>query len=141
MGFIDFIRRRQERTNAQPLDVIFPEIMNSNDDDIKHNVNNKFFAFLKKIGIKEECLKDEKKQGVHYSFHSFRKVASQTMEDMNMKPTYINAIAGWKGDGTFQINYGNGRELQKIAKENEKLKYDFLQPHFDKWKEIMKNID
>lgn len=141
LGFIDFVRRREKRLNVKPLDVIFPEILKDSEDDVKHNLNRGFFGFLKKLGIKQETLKEELANGVHYAFHSFRKVASQTMEDLDIKPSYINTIAGWKGEGTREQNYCNGRELQKIAAENEKLKFTFLQSHFDKWTEIMKKID
>ena len=142
LGFIDFVHRRQEKTNAKPLDVIFPEILKDSQDDVKHNLNKGFFGFLKKLGIKQETLEEELANGTHYVFHSFRKVSSQTMEDMDIKPTYINTIVGWQGDGTtFQKNYGNGREIKKIVEENEKLKFTFLQSHFDKWTKIMKKID
>ena len=74
----------------------------------------------------------------YYRVELPRENASVAMQDAGIIPTYINDIIGWEGKNTMEQSYSN-HTLAQIKKEMSKFNYDFLQPHFDKWKEIMKN--
>ncbi|MBQ2845052.1 MAG: hypothetical protein IJE79_03485 [Alphaproteobacteria bacterium] len=86
-------------------------------------------SFVAKIGIQQP---DNGK----YDFHSFRKNASIGMQDIGIPTSYINQIIGWEGRTTMEASYSN-HALQQIHTQVKRFSYPYLQPHFDKWKQIM----
>ena len=132
LGFVDYVRTRQMKLNASGTDFIFPKCQTTSGQE-----NNKFVArgvlkFLSDIGIKSPG-------GDKLDFHSFRKNASLQLQNIGVLPSFINDIIGWDGKNTMEQSYSNHR-LSEIKEQIDKLNYDFLQPHFDKWKEIMKEV-
>ncbi len=132
LGFVEYVRNRQAKLKAADTDFIFPKCQTSGGQE-----NNKFatrgiLKFLSDIDIKD-------KNGDKQDFHSFRKNASLRLQKVGVLPTFINDIIGWEGKSTMEQSYSNHR-LPEIKEQVDKLNYDFLQPHFDKWKEIMKGV-
>ncbi len=132
LGFVDYVRNRQTKLKATDTDFIFPKCQTSGGQE-----NNKFVVrgvlkFLSEIGIKSP-------HGEKLDFHSFRKNASLRLQEVGILPAFINDIIGWDGKSTMEQSYSNHR-LDEIKEQIDKLNYDFLQPHFDKWQEIMKGV-
>lgn len=71
-----------------------------------------------------------------FDFHSFRKNISIAMQDAGVGGTYINVIISWDGKNTMEQSYSN-HTLAQINDEMKKFSYDFLEPHFAKWKKIL----
>ena len=91
-----------------------------------------FSKFLTKIGVKGKV-----KDG--YDFHSFRKNASLIMQSANIPDAFIENIIGWEGKSIMTKHYSN-HTLTEIKAQMDKFEYDFLKPHFAKWKTIMAGI-
>ena len=128
-GFYDYVVKSKAKRKAKGTDFIFPKCETKG-----HQFNNKLllrtlFPFLKDIGIKSGAYDQ-------YDFHSFRKNASLIMQDAGIGTTYINNIIGWEGKGTMEQSYSD-RKQAEIKEQMDKFSYDFLQPHFDAWKQIM----
>jgi len=129
LGFVDYINRRKAKFKAKDTDFIFP---NCQRNDGKYNTNvvqKGFLQYIKDLGIKQP-------DGDQYDFHSLRNNATEILEKAGVSPIYINKIIGWKGQNTMQQHYSK-RRLDEIKIEVDKLRYDFLQPEFDVWAEIM----
>ena len=58
------------------------------------------------------------------------------MQNVGIVNTYINDVIGWNGRSTMEQSYSNHR-LKEIKAQLDKFEYDFLKPHFAKWKTIM----
>jgi integrase len=129
VGFVDYIKRKQKKLKATDTDFIFPRCITSG-NVYYEKYPRIFFNFLKDIGIKADKGRDG------YDFHSFRKNISTAMQDAKIVNSYINDVVGWKGNGTMEQHYSN-HTLPQIKTELEKFGYDFLAPHFAKWKAIM----
>lgn len=130
MGFVDWVKARKEKLNTTDDDFVFPKCKTKTG-----NFENKYWSrglavFLKEIGVKS-------KNGDQLDFHSFRKNASLRLQNAGIIQSFINDIIGWEGKNTMEQSYSN-HTIPQIKEQIDKLNYDFLQPHFDKWKEIMK---
>ena len=58
------------------------------------------------------------------------------LQDTGLPNSYINDIIGWEGKGTMEESYSK-HTLDQIKKKLDSFEYDFLKPHFAKWKAIM----
>ena len=130
LGFVDWVENNKIKLQATDDDFIFPKCKTKSG-----NFENKYWSrglavFLKEIGIKS-------KNGDQLDFHSFRKNASLRLQSVVQIQSFINDIIGWEGKNTMEQSYSN-HTIPQIKEQIDKLNYDFLQPHFDKWKEIMK---
>ena len=130
LGFIDYINKRKAKSKAEDTDFIIKKCQTKSGE-----YNNKFFTrelspFFTAIKVKT---------GNHdgYDFHSFRKNLSIALQDAGVGATYINDIIGWEGKTTMEQSYSN-HTLTQINDELNKFSYDFLKPHFAKWKNILK---
>lgn len=129
VGFVDYVRRNEKLLKAEGTDFIFPRCQTKNG-----LYNNKYMVryvldFFKNIGVKsgsKDCL----------DFHSFRKNASISLQNAGVVQSYINDIIGWEGKNTMEQSYSN-HTLTQIKDEMSKFSYDFLTPHFTKWKKIL----
>lgn len=129
IGFVDYVRRNEKRLNAKGTDFIFPKCQTKSGKwNNKYTVRN-VLAFFKSIGIKTGS-----KDGL--AFHSFRKNASLALQEAGVIPSYINDIIGWDGKSTME-KYYSGHTLGEINNEVSKFGYDYLKPHFAKWKAIL----
>lgn len=129
IGFVDYVNRRKSKLKAKPEDFIFPRCKT-----LSGKYNNKFMTrgfiqYIKDIGITKN---NEHK----LDFHSLRKNANQRLEKLGVSGTFINDIIGWEGKETRQQSYSN-HDLIQIKEQADKLQYDFLQPEFDYWKDVM----
>ena len=107
-------------------------LLNCQRKDGKYNTNvvqKGFLQYIKDLGIKQP-------DGDQYDFHSLRNNATEILENAGVSQIFINKIIGWKGQNTMQQHYSK-RRLDEIKTEVDKLRYDFLQPEFDVWAEIM----
>lgn len=130
LGFWEYIQKRKTKFNASDTDFIFPNCQRKKDNKFDTNIVQKgFIKHIQKLGIKIPG-------GEKYDFHSLRNNASLRLQDVNVQPSYINKIIGWKGKTTMEQHYSK-RRLSEIKPEADKLKYDFLQTEFDYWKEVM----
>ena len=131
-GFVKYVEKKRKELSPKGADFIFPKCETSN-----KTKNNKFtrqlFAFFERIGVKQSG--EEK-----HDFHSFRKNASVCLQTAGVPTSYINKIIGWEGTGTMEQSYSN-LTLKQIKPMADKCRYPFLQPHFDKWREIMLESD
>ena len=130
LGFLDYVKRKKSKLKASGTDFIFEGAVHKK----SQAYNNKYISrnltpFLKEIGVKKE---------VHdgYDFHSFRHTASHMMQDNGLPESYINDIAGWGSKGTMEESYSE-HTLDQIKQQVDRFEYDFLKPHFAKWKAIM----
>ena len=132
IGFVDYVKRRQHKLKAKDTDFIFPRCITSGG-----NVNNKFTSrgIIKYV----EILGIQAKNSHKLDFHSFRKNASDCLEMAGVPETFINDICGWEGKNTRQQNYVH-HDVSRIKEYADKMRYDFLQPEFDYWKEVMSKI-
>ena len=125
---MEYVKRKKKQYDAKGTDFIFPHCITANG-----TYNNKYSrslsSFVAKIGIQQP---DNGK----YDFHSFRKNASIGMQDIGIPTSYINQIIGWEGRTTMEASYSN-HTLQQIHTQVKRFSYPYLQPHFDKWKQIM----
>ena len=129
LGFIDFIKRRKRQLKAQDLDFIFPKCQTKAGNYSDKLIVRTLTQFLVKIKVKS-TMKDG------YDFHSFRKNASLATQAAGLSEVFINDIIGWEGKTTMTHSYSN-HTLTQIKEQMDKFSYDFLQPHFDVWKQIM----
>lgn len=128
LGFVDYLKRKQERFNASGTDFIFPRCITTG--NVYYGKYPRIlFDFLTKIGIKT-------KTGEKLDFHSFRKNANMIMIQSGIPNPFIKRIIGWEGQDMSEGAYFNPT-LTEIKSEVDKFSYDFLQPHFDEWKAIM----
>ena len=130
LGFLDYVKRKKSKLKASGTDFIFEGAVHKK----SQAYNNKYISrnltpFLKEIGVKKE---------VHdgYDFHSFRQTVSHMLQDTGLPNSYINDIIGWEGKGTMEESYSK-HTLDQIKKKLDSFEYDFLKPHFAKWKAIM----
>ena len=73
--------------------------------------------------------------GEQYDFHSLRNNAAEILQKAGVDIIFINKIIGWKGQNTMLAHYSK-RVLADIKTEVDKLRYDFLQPEFDYWRDV-----
>jgi len=130
LGFLDYVKRKKAKRKATGTDFIFDDAVSKKSQEY----NNKYIMrtinpFLKEIGIKQQ-------NHDGYDFHSFRKTVSIALQDARIPNSYINSIIGWEGKGTMEESYSN-HTLSKIKEKLDTLEYDFLKPHFAKWKKFM----
>lgn len=130
LGFVDYVNKQKAKSKAEDTDFIIKKCQTKSGE-----YNNKFFTrelspFFTDIKVKT---------GNHdgYDFHSFRKNISIALQDAGVGATYINDIIGWEGKTTMEQSYSN-HTLTQINDELNKFSYDFLKPHFIKWKKIIK---
>ena len=130
LGFLGYVKRKKSKLKASGTDFIFEGAVHKK----SQAYNNKYISrnltpFLKEIGVKKE---------VHdgYDFHSFRHTASHMLQDSGLPGSYINDIAGWGSKGTMEESYSE-HTLDQIKQQVDRFEYDFLKPHFAKWKAIM----
>ena len=132
MGFVQFIQKQKQKLKKTDSDFIFSNCQTKNG-----TYNGKFatrgvLKFLTEIGIKGST--DKK-----LDFHSFRNNASNNLQNAGVTQSYTNDIIGWEGENTMLKSYSK-HTVPQIKQQVDKLKYNFLQPHFDKWTEIMKKL-
>lgn len=132
LGFVEYVKRRKDMLKAADSDFIFPKCITKNNSFNLHFATRGVFKFLTDIGIKQP-------NGEKLDFHSFRKNASLKLQDVGVLPAFINDIIGWEGKSIMEQSYSN-HTLAQIKTEVDKLEYTFLQPHFDKWAQLMKNV-
>ena len=132
MGFVQYFQNQKQKLNKTDSDFIFPKCQTKNGTFNGKFVGRRLFQFLTEIGIRGS---DDKK----LDFHSFRKNASLRLQSVVQIQSFINDIIGWGGSNTMEKSYSN-HTIPQIKEQIDKLNYDFLQPHFDKWTEIMKKV-
>lgn len=130
LGFVDYVNKQKAKSKAEDTDFIIKKCQTKSGE-----YNNKFFTrelspFFTDIKVKTGNLDG-------YDFHSFRKNLSIALQDAGVGATYINDIIGWEGKTTMEQSYSN-HTLTQINDELNKFSYDFLKPHFTKWKKIIK---
>lgn len=130
LGFVDYVNKQKAKSKAKDDDFIIKKCQTKSGE-----YNNKFFTrelspFFTDIKVKTGNLDG-------YDFHSFRKNLSIALQDAGVGATYINDIIGWEGKTTMEQSYSN-HTLTQINDELNKFSYDFLKPHFAKWKNIIK---
>lgn len=130
LGFVDYVNKQKAKSKAKDDDFIIKKCQTKSGE-----YNNKFFTrelspFFTDIKVKTGNLDG-------YDFHSFRKNLSIALQDAGVGATYINDIIGWEGKTTMEQSYSN-HTLTQINDELNKFSYDFLKPHFTKWKKIIK---
>jgi len=129
LGFIDYIKNQKQQLKATNTDFIFPRCQTESGEYNNKFMTRGFIKYIKDIGI-------TKNNPHKLDFHSLRKNASQQLENVGVSETFINDIIGWEGRNTRQQSYSN-HDLSKIKEQADKLRYDFLQPEFDYWRDVM----
>lgn len=133
LGFVDYVNRQLVRLKANPTDFIFPKCQTKSGEYNNKFTTRGFIKYINELGL-------TKNNPHKLDFHSLRKNANLRLELVGVPETYINDIIGWEGRGTRQQSYSN-HNLQDIKAQADKLKYEFLQPDFDKWREVMLESD
>lgn len=136
LGFYDYIMALKAHKDPDN-DFIFTDFFNYA-GQLKRNVNNRLFEFLKQINIKSETFETAKRTSERYTFHSFRKTAAQHMRDSGISIDFVNSLIGWDGESTQEKYYTKRTKICELQKANAKFNYDFLQPEFDKWAQYWK---
>lgn len=129
LGFVDWVQRKKKRLNAKDDDPIFSKSVNSKGNYANKYVSGQILPFIR-------SLKLSKPYKGKLDFHSFRNNASNQLQEISVPQSYINNIMGWKGQTIMEQHYSK-HTLQKIKVQADKLRYDFLQPEFDYWKNVM----
>ena len=132
MGFVQYVQKQKQKLKKTDSDFIFPKCQTKSGTYNGKFVGRGVLKFLTEIGIKGST--DKK-----LDFHSFRNNASIKLQNAGVTQSYINDIIGWEGENTMLKSYSK-HTVPQIKQQVDKLKYDFLQPHFDKWTEIMKKV-
>lgn len=132
MGFVQYVQKQKQKLKKTDSDFIFPKCQTKSGTYNGKFVGRGVLKFLTEIGIKGST--DKK-----LDFHSFRNNASIKLQSAGITQSYINDIVGWEGENTMLKSYSK-HTIPQIKQQVDKLKYDFLQPHFDKWTEIMKTL-
>ena len=132
MGFVQFVQNQKQKLKKTDSDFIFPKCQTKSGTYNGKFVGRGVLKFLTEIGIKGST--DKK-----LDFHSFRNNASIKLQNAGVTQSYINDIIGWEGENTMLKSYSK-HTVPQIKQQVDKLKYDFLQPHFDKWTETMKKL-
>lgn len=130
LGFVDYINKQKTKLKAKDTDFIIKKCQTKSGQ-----YNNKFFTRELSPFFTDIKVKTGNNDG--YDFHSFRKNISIALQDAGVGATYINDIIGWEGKTTMEQSYSN-HTLAQINDEMNKFSYDFLKPHFAKWKKILK---
>lgn len=132
MGFVQYFQNQKQKLKKTGSDFIFPKCQTKNGTFNGKVVGRGVLKFLTEIGIKGPT--DKK-----LDFHSFRNNASIKLQNAGVTQSYINDIIGWEGENTMLKSYSK-HTVPQIKQQVDKLKYDFLQPHFDKWTKTMKKV-
>ena len=132
MGFVQYVQKQKQKLKKTDSDFIFPKCQTKSGTYNGKFVGRGVLKFLTEIGIKGST--DKK-----LDFHSFRNNASNNLQNAGVTQSYTNNIIGWEGENTMLKSYSK-HTVPQIKQQVDKLKYDFLQPHFDKWTEIMKKL-
>lgn len=130
LGFVDYVNKQKAKSKAEDTDFIIKKCQTKSGE-----YNNKFFT--RELSPFFMDIKVKKGNNDGYDFHSFRKNLSIALQDAGVGATYINDIIGWEGKTTMEQSYSN-HTLTQINDELNKFSYDFLKPHFTKWKKIIK---
>lgn len=130
LGFVDYVNKQKAKLKASDTDFIIKKCQTKSGE-----YNNKFFTRELSPFFMDIKVKTGNNDG--YDFHSFRKNLSIALQDAGVGATYINDIIGWEGKTTMEQSYSN-HTLTQINDELNKFSYDFLKPHFTKWKKIIK---
>ena len=130
LGFVNYVTKQKAKLNAKDTDFIIKKCQTKSGE-----YNNKFFTRELSPFFTDIKVKTGNNDG--FDFHSFRKNLSLTLQDAGVGATYINDIIGWEGKTTMEQSYSN-HALTQINDEMSKFSYDFLEPHFKKWKKILK---
>jgi site-specific recombinase len=131
LGFVDYINKQKTKSKASDTDFIIKKCQTKSGQ-----YNNKFFTRELSPFLMDIKVKTGNNDG--YDFHSFRKNISIAMQDAGIGATYINDVIGWEGKDTMEQSYSN-HTLEQIKNEMSKFSYDFLEPHFKKWRKILKS--
>lgn len=129
LGFINYINQQKEKLKATDTDFIIKKCQTKSG-----KYNNKYFTRELSPFFMDIKVKTNNNDG--FDFHSFRKNISIAMQDAGVGGTYINDIISWEGKNTMEQSYSN-HTLAQIKDEMKKFSYDFLEPHFAKWKKIL----
>lgn len=132
MGFVQYVQKQKQKLKKTDSDFIFPKCQTKSGTYNGKFVGRGVLKFLTEIGIKGST--DKK-----LDFHSFRNNASIKLQNAGVTQSYINDIIGWEGENTMLKSYSK-HTVPQIKQQVDKLKYDFLQPHFDKWTKTMKKL-
>ena len=129
MGFLEYVHNQKITTKSTDKDFIFPVCLTSG-GKLNTHIQRSFCNFLKKIGIKGKT-KDQ------YDFHSFRKNCNIRMKQCDIPRPYIDKLIGWLIKGSEGERSYSDYGPKALSEQLEKLNYDFLQPEFDYWKDVM----
>ncbi|MCQ2582179.1 MAG: site-specific integrase [Alphaproteobacteria bacterium] len=129
MGFVTYFQNQKIKIKAKDTDFIIPHCQTESGEYNNKFMTRGFIQYIKDIGITAN-------NPHKLDFHSLRKNANQRLEEAGVFETFINDIIGWEGKSTRQQSYSN-HDLIKIKEQADKLRYDFLQPEFDYWRDVM----
>lgn len=129
LGFIDWVQRKKSRLKAKDEDPVFTKAVNGNGNYNNKYVSDNILPFIRSLNL-------SKPYKGRLDFHSFRNNASLQLQDFLVPKSYINNIMGWKGETIMEQHYSK-HGFKQIKEQADKLRYDFLQPEFDYWKDIM----
>lgn len=132
IGFVDWVNKQKKELNAADKDFLFPKCKTKSGEYNNKYSTRGFIQYIKDIGI-------TKLNPHRLDFHSLRKNANQRLEFLGVPSTYINDIIGWEGKDTREKHYSQ-HNLQEIKEYTDRMNYDFLQPEFDYWKNVMKGL-
>lgn len=130
LGFLEHVDERKKQLTAEDEDFLLPVIKTAKgtkNGKIGDDIND----WLAAVGIKQ---RDEKGHcgRTGKSFHSFRDTASIQMQKARLPKTQINAIIGWKGEGTMETNYSK-YQLSDLLDAMKKYNYDEIMPELKYW--------
>ena len=132
-GFVDMIRKRQQKTNAKDTDFIFNRTQNELSGDPADKFMTPFLRFIR------QELKITSADRKIYAFHSFRDTVSNKMEDCGINDTMAKKLIGWKS-GDMRFTHYSKRDYQEQQAAIDKLVYAEEILHLNEWKNIIPNL-
>ena len=131
-GFVDMIRARQKKIGAADTDFIFERTAKLKDDPT-NKFMDRWSGFIKnKLGIVS-------KDGLRYTYHSFRDTVSMYTKKLGIDDSIVDDIIGWEGTSMRNKHYLKYTTAE-IKAEVDKIVYPEEILHLEEWKKIIPDL-
>lgn len=131
-GIIDIIRARQKKTGAADTDFIFDRAANLSGDPAKKFMTPWLNFIRTTLGIVS-------KDGLKYTFHSFRDTLSMYTKTLGIDDSVVDDIIGWEGSSMRNKHYMK-YTTAAIKAEVDKIVYPEEILHLEEWKKIIPDL-
>lgn len=131
-GIVDIIRARQKKIGATDKDFIFERSAKSKNDPAKKFMDPWLRFIRSELNIVS-------KDGLKYTFHSFRDTLSMYTKKLGIDDSIVDDIIGWEGTSMRNKHYLKYTTAE-IKAEVDKIVYPEEILHLEEWKKIIPDL-